>query len=63
MIDTSGHLKPKSEVFRCAHCSWTTLKWRTNKSGKRVSGWIRLQHLLEDEHGIVTDLAGLGEDE
>lgn len=54
---------PQKNVFRCAHCSWNTPKWRTRKDGKTISGWPRLQDHLLEEHGITVDLIGEGEDE
>lgn len=47
-----------NKLFRCAHCTFTTPKWRTRPNGKRVSGWKRLQDHLAEEHEIYTDLIG-----
>jgi hypothetical protein len=51
-----------SERLKCRYCNWSCLKWRTNKSGKRISGWRKLQYHLLDAHDIEADLIGDNED-
>ena len=57
MSDPRIPLEP-SDTIKCRYCEWRTLKWSTTKSGKKRSGWTRLQNHLEDEHDIITDLGG-----
>lgn len=45
-----------SDYLKCVHCGWQTRKWSAGKRGKPVSGWLRLQHHLEDKHDILADL-------
>lgn len=57
---TAPETRESQEVFKCRYCTWTCRKWSTNKSGRKVSGWRKLEDHLEDEHGVLVDLKGEG---
>ncbi len=59
-------------LIKCSLCSWKTLSWRTNKKGKKVSGYRKLQRHFSMAHekefnAIIEDLqeekVGLGKEE
>lgn len=47
----SANLKGNRKArIKCRFCSWSTLKWRTNKKGKRISGYKLLEEYVIMEH-------------
>lgn len=53
-----------SDTMKCRWCSWSTLKWRQGKDGRRISGWRRLDdHIFENHPDQHEELkAAVGED-
>jgi hypothetical protein len=39
-----------ANTIKCRYCNWTTPIWHTTKSGQTQSGYINLQHHVEDSH-------------
>jgi len=40
----------QKDKIKCKFCAWATLAWRTNKKGKRISGYERLVRHVDFQH-------------
>lgn len=48
-------MSPPAALLKCRFCNFTTAKFHTTKSGKKISGCSRLHAHVEDEHPTESD--------